>query len=140
MHLLDLLWVAALAVGSGFAGVVVSEFMTRRRGKREISLQIVKDIFGRYRDIAKAKGILQDPNAKARLRNPADLNAIIEVGDWCDVVAHLYAARLADRKLFEKLGIPDMLRSLRDLIDPVAPCSQDLDQAYKSWTHLRQVQ
>ena len=90
--------VTVFALG-GAAGALLTEAFTRRRQKLELAIRVVEAYFARYQRLGYVKDLLQNGV-------PDDQhNAVLEIGDWLNLVAKLNNKKALNAWIVESVGI-----------------------------------
>ncbi|HZS26493.1 MAG TPA: hypothetical protein VFB76_04625 [Candidatus Angelobacter sp.] len=90
------------AIAGGVLGAVVSLVVDGRRKRREVSIKIVERMVSEFHDMASVLWLLQNPESLAQ---PENINRVLVMGNWFDLVAAICSGGYGDANLLESIGV-----------------------------------
>ncbi|HYA17331.1 MAG TPA: hypothetical protein VEF06_07690 [Bryobacteraceae bacterium] len=129
---------ALIGLFSAIIGAAVGAWMTTqsegKRRKTEIALDLVGKYFEQYDHLARALWLLRNPEALKK-----DRNTVLRMGDWYDTFAALIVGDMADRKLLDRIGMPEQMRTFYAQAVKAGLDDTPVRDAVGSWTNLRRL-
>src|SRR5271169_4218331 len=115
---MDSVYVQAFAsmVGGGLAGAAVNAFITLKRHKVDITLNVIKDFFAFYGEIGEVKGLFTAIDLNKILSDPTKVNLLRRVGDWHNYVASLAKSGAVDVPLLTAVGVIKEMKGFTEAV------------------------
>lgn len=121
-------------VSGGLAGAAVNAFITNRKQKLDVTLNIIKDFFAMYMEIGHVMGSLMTPST---LDDQETFQKFLRVGDWFHYVASLSNAGTVDKKLLGLVGVAKSAEKFSQTINVVKVNTPALSECWTWWPQLR---
>jgi hypothetical protein len=122
-------------VSGGLAGAILTWFVTQRRRKVEIAIDLVEYCFSIYDEIANVKALLRGPS----LNDPQQQNQVRKVGDWFELVATLCDKRAVDKTLLEEVVVLNEMNMFHNLVRTYMSKGSELNDAWRWWPNLNKL-
>ncbi len=119
-------------LGGALVATLANIAYQRRRRRTEVTLNLIERFFEVYSDLAQVKSLLQNPPS---LQNRDNLNRVLKMGDWYEMVAALCVSNIADRGLLKGLGLDKQMAWFYRSTLAIRQ-NLDLEPAVKSWEQL----
>jgi hypothetical protein len=133
------LWdgLAGALVGGLISAIIVVIFESRNK-RTEVALEIAKQFFSQYDELAEVKGLLNAPQHLQGQPNVANVNKVQKFGDWCETVSAVCLERAANRAILRRIGIPGAMKDFLDRAQNAAPQAPKVKLAIANWTNLQE--
>ena len=106
----------------------------------DLALKIINDYFAGFTELGEVYGMFE-PSITPIEELASNLfyqNRIIKMGDWLDMVAHLYTSGIANTDLLREIGIGNTIVNFRTQLAKRSAEVSFIDAHLKSdgWSHL----
>jgi hypothetical protein len=132
-NIIPILQIAGSLVGGGLAGGVVNLLFTSRQKRMELGLQVTKEYFTQYSDIARAKKLLVSPTTLQE----HDLNHIQQIGGWLNMIARLYIMNTVDKELVYDVELIKEMDEVYRYTEAATTKNPSLNPILQNWVYLR---
>lgn len=123
-------------VGGIISAVIVGIFEWRSK-RTEVALEIARQFFAQYDELAQVIGLLTVPQQLHGQPNVANMNRVQKFGDWCETVSAVCLERAADRAILRRIGIPGVMKGFLDGAQGATQQAPEVGSAIAKWTNLQ---
>ena len=120
-------------LSGGLAGTIITNYLSWRRQKTDLSFKVLEQYFARRSEMGEILGLLNEPE---ELQHPEKRNRVVSLGDWFEVVATLYGAKMINTRLLRKVGIDDEIKRFRSAAEKAG---EPMQKALDAWCEMRKL-
>lgn len=121
------------AMLGGLLGAGVTVYFEGKRKQREIAIKILDRMVAVIHELAQIQTMLKEPEKLNS--NPENLNRVLAMGNWFDMVAAICSSDVADVGLIESVGMKKEMLNFLKKVEKASSQVKKFDQAMREdWT------